>query len=348
MSWTYMNQGLDYAIDQQLSLPPLCDLLKSQLDDDAFVLLNVCVNNLRYKNLPQGKKLYVLGFWAEVFDDDWFRTQYEINSESEFLILTDLSANDLEQLPRVNVIRMLHWQWFIKDLPARKKIDWQKKQRYKISSLSGRITEFRWFITAALIDKPDVLLRWNKTNEGNESIFRPAGWPLRDRLLCKKHQLEQTINAESVPRDPEIALRDIESNPAYAQTLINVINETKDLSKGNSPGPYLTEKTWKPMIAGNALIFTGQRGIADTLTKAGLKFQYPWSNDYDNIMGDLERLDSVIALLDKILGLDHCTIQQGIKDSVEHNHDWIYGTGLRKYISDANETGMEKLERFFR
>ena len=140
--------------------------------------------------------------------------------------------------------------------------------------------------------------------------------------------------------------------PAYNCALVNCINETKDVSWvegfGDSPGPYLTEKTWKPLYSGAAIVFTGQLNTKRVLEEAGFKFDYPWCNKYADIPGDLERLEKIIELLDDISQMSFDEILNGIKASCEHNKNHLTSNNLKNYIDNVNTIGLQKLEKILK
>jgi hypothetical protein len=84
-------------------------------------------------------------------------------------------------------------------------------------------------------------------------------------------------------------------NPAYEKSAININNETDSNSwyctpQGSytRPGPYLTEKTWKPLITGTVLLNSGQ---ASTYKFLEQQYHLPCSKynlhiDYDCIIND--------------------------------------------------------------
>jgi len=329
----------------------ITDIINSKCSEDTYVLLNVCFNSLRNQNIsiPSGYNRYILGFWFEVFEEDSFLQLYNNNPNSEFIILTDLDAKAFDPLDRCRVINFYHYKWYTENMIV-SPVDWKGK-KYKLSSLSNRITEFRYYITAKLLNSQDVYLTWNLYDIGADInyIFDPAGSLKRDELLKKtKDRLKEKINSEIFQNDP-ISNMQSGSHPAYSLSLVNCINETKDVSWtpnfGISPAPYLTEKTWKPLFFGNALIFSGQANTKSHLEKIGFKFNYPWPNHYDSQIGDLERLETILDTIDLILKLDLDEIAVGIRESVEHNQHIILDKILIKWVNCQNNGGLEILDK---
>ena len=341
-----INQCDSNDIDAIVKISGLHSVLQNT---KAYMLLNVCVHNFSRELLPKGYDTYILGFWHEVFDEEWFQLNYQTHKDSQFIILSDLLPNGLANFSRVKSIRMLHWKYYTESV-TKPAIDWANK-KYKISSLSYFVKEFRYFITAALLDKEDALVSWHNQDRsyGNyEYIFEKTGYPRRDRLLKFRERLKEKIEIDSVYNDPEYNYKQSVLTPAYSLSLVNCINETKDVSWvegfGDSPGPYLTEKTWKALYSGVAMIFTGQLNTKFVLKEAGFNFDYPWSNSYADIPGDLERLEKIIETADIIIQMPFDTIVKGIQQSCEHNKDHLFSASLENYIDSINKNGLEELE----
>ena len=344
--YSKVNQNTSCDIDSILKISGLHGVLQNT---NACLLLNVCVNGYKRQPLPAGYDTYILGFWHEVFDEEWFLSNYKTYKDSEFIVLGDFYPNGLDKFSRVKFVRLLHWKYYTESV-TKPIIDWSNK-KYKISSLSFYVNEFRYFITSALLDKPDVLISWHNKNRsyGNyEYIFEKTGYPRRDKLLKYKERLKEKIEIDNVLNDPEYNYKQSAHLPAYSCALANCINETKDVSWvegfGDTPGPYLTEKTWKPLHSGVALIFTGQMHIKSVLEEAGFTFDYPWANDYADIPGDLERLEKIIELIDTVTDLSFEDILSGVKESCEHNKDHLFSHSLKNYIDTVNTKGLQKLE----
>jgi len=350
MAWAKVNLLNSQEIDNVIKISGLHSILNNT---NAYMILNVCVNGLKRQLLPDGHDVYILGFWHEVFDEEWFIKNYEKHHHAQFIILGDFLPNELEKYNRVEFVRLLHWQYFTSSVTD-SDIDWSQK-KYKISSLSYYVNEFRYFVTAALLETSDNLISWHNEQRsyGNyEYIFEKTGYPNRDNLIQFKDRLINKIEIDKINNDPVYNYQQAKTLPAYRETLVNCINETKDVSWvdnfGDCPGPYLTEKTWKPLYTGTALIFVGQHNIKNVLEQAGFIFDYPWNNQYTDIPGDLERLEKIIETINYINEMPFDTILNGIKESCEYNKNYLYSNDFKNYINNINNTGLQKLEKILK
>lgn len=350
MAWTSINiDPCKKNIDSELHIPDLGAVLLKKISTDTYCNLNVCVNSLGMK-IPDGYSRYILGFWFEVFDENVFLNLYKSNPQAEFIILTDLHGNDLKNLDRCQVVRLLHWKWFLKQ-GFRANSSCTKK--YKISSLSNKVNQYRFFITAKLLQSKLTYVTWHANYDPSLNfdymLKLVGGTPNKDGLLVHADKLKFPINQETFQNDPGLSLSTSNTHPAYAESLINSINETKDVSWhpefGILPGPYLTEKTWKPLIFGNALLFAGQVGIKTALEDAGFKFDYPWDNAYSNMPGDLDRLETLLNTIDQILTMSVDDIEVGISESIKYNQDLILSKKIDKYVDQINLAGLSQLEK---
>jgi hypothetical protein len=333
-------------IDTVLDIPGISNLIAQKISADTFCNLNV-FSGLNQTIAPNGFDRYVLGFWHEVFDENIFLDLYNNNPQSEFIILTDMSQNDLTNFKRCKYVQLFHWNTFLNFTLTRTD---SLLKKYKISSLSNRVNEYKFFVTAKLLNSNDTFLTWNANylkNVSYDYIFSPAGWPQRDSLLVYQSLLKEPINQQRFVNDPVKSIRDSATNTAYTESLINLINETKDNSWhqnfGKLPGPYITEKTWKPLLRGNALLFSSQCDVKSSLEKFGFNFDYPWSNQYSTVCEDLERLDLLLNLIDQILDMSMQDITQGIEESIKHNQNLIVSGQLQKKINAVNCQGLDIL-----
>jgi hypothetical protein len=347
--WTPTNIDIEQQdIDDLIGIPGLTAVLRQRLPAQSFARFNIFHTTMGA--VPDGLDLYVFGVWFEVFDEAWFLELYNRNPQAQFLILTDRAPYDLER-DRVTVIQIYHWKHFLGPTKQHTIVPMQDRH-IRISSLSGRITQFRFFVTAKLLDNPNALVHWNTPMHEHSFITNPANWPHRDSLLPQaRERLSRTVNPETFFNDPESNLAQYLTHPAYTDSIANSINETKDVSWmadfGETPAPYLTEKTWKCLLSGTAVLFSGQRGIIQTLESLGFEFHYAWSNDYARQTGDLARLDGLLNTIDTIMSMDIDQLRSGATASAQHNHARATGTEILSHIDSLNQDCLDKIEDYF-
>lgn len=347
MSWSPVNfHPKEQDLDRILCIDGLSHVLSASWSDH-YCLMNVFHSPSQSFSLPE-HDVYILGYWHEVFHDHWFAQIYRENSHAHFIILTDLLPNQSSALDRVTWIRLLHWKWYLpRTWPD---IDWSQRI-YKISSLSNRCTLFRMFITALLLDRSDVLVRWQANFppelKKDWMLLSPSRHAIRDRLCRSLDRLCHPFNAEAFINDPQQVMSRAVTNPAYSMSMVNCVNETKDVSAtsylGHGPGPYLSEKTWKSLINGNGLIFSGQAGMCRVLESAGFQFDYPWTNCYNDIVDDLDRLEATLEILERILEFDLEDLVMATRPSALHNQEHMKSGRFEHYVDQTNQKGLAHL-----
>lgn len=349
-------QGVEYNKNQVSGIDEIfqcngIESILSKIHNHAYICLNVDVTASNYDTFPEGHGLYVLSFSQEIFVEDWFLQVYNKHKTARFIILGNFYPGDLAKFNRVQFIRILDCLWY-KQHVNYQPIDWSLK-KYKISSLSYYVNEFRFFVTAALLGKTDVLYSWHnqyRSVSNFDYIFQPTGNTNRDSLLKCKQQLDNIIQLDNFDNSAYVSnLQRACNHPAYTESVVNCINETKDVSWhpefGHSPTPYLSEKTWKAISSGNALLFSSQANTEHFLKELGFNFSYPWNSDYASILGDLDRLEKIISLLDQILEISMQDLIDGVKESCEYNLNYFFSKEFDKVVNDFNGQSLEKLEK---
>lgn len=328
------NQG---DLDRWLGIPglrrSLCCSTGKIFTNLNVELIHGTTNDLR---LPSGFDVYVLGFFAEKPDPGWFYRWYQKYPKANWILLSDLDLGDISRQPRIETCRLLHWNWFIGQAKAGTRVT-EHVPKYKISSFSHDTTQYRYFITAHLWSKPEALVKWHNEQSLHDHDFF---FDIQDRpKLRALIDLKNDIRAST----------DVYKNFSYVDSVVNCINETIDISwspdVGKWPSPFMSDKTWQPLIQGNALIFSCQHGIKETLEHAGFRFEYPWSQAYASVPGDLDRLEALLDTLDEILSMPMSQLISGVKHSVEHNQRLIFSDQLQEYIKTVNLQGLSKLRK---
>jgi len=328
-----------------------------QLNDECYCLINICSQVEWCPPVPQGKSLYVMAWFFETFNSKWFLDIYNKNPQAQFVIITDMEPNGFLKLDRVQFFQFFHHSTWIDAIrlknpgPCQQPID---QRKYKLSSLCSRLNEYKFFITAKLHieQNPEVYYTWNRDFEiRNEDsfVFEQRNFQQSDELLakCKLFLRDNKINSEIFDNNP---LSNCNFNhPAYSDTVINSVNETQTLSSDpdflNYPTPYISEKAWKPLFAGNALLFSGQCGLKQKLESWGFKFDYVWAQGYDNSFNDNQRLESILTNINWILTIPRSDLARMAKDSVEHNLELAWSGRLENMFKQHNNHTSEQLKK---
>jgi|688.fasta_scaffold300261_2 hypothetical protein len=224
--------------------------------------------------------------------------------EVNFIWLADLDVYDYPLPLNVTFVQYRHWYiWleYFHDCILLEQIPKVKNKviDYRFSSLSFKGRQWRALMTAALhtYSKAESFITWHNADAvdldmhyietvRNDSRFSSLDWDfLRSVIVFDEWDMKKT---------PMQCISSYK-NPAYEKSAINISNETDSNSwyctpQGNytRPGPYLTEKTWKPLITGTVLLNSGQ---ASTYKFLEQQYHLPCSKynlhmDYDCIIND--------------------------------------------------------------
>jgi len=91
---------------------------------------------------------------------------------------------------------------------------------------------------------------------------------------------------------------------------------------------HLTEKIFKPMVLKQPFVLLCGSGALKYLRSYGFKtFKDFWSEDYDNIVDEDQRLQAVADIVNRVadMDLDECeAMREKMKPILEHNYNWFY------------------------
>jgi len=329
----------------------------STLPGNNYYLMNIASQIESCPKIPDGRDLYILAWFFEPFEDIWFLDLYRRNPQAQFVVISDAVANDFKKLDRVKYFQIIHHATWFKAIHLKNvkptNTDLQSR-KYKLSSLCSRLNEFKFYITAKLHSKQQsqTYYTWNRgfdIRSQDNYVFEPSGYYHADELLTYTNFLKNnTINAEQFNNNPLSG--SCFDHPAFLETVINSINETQCLSQtpefGQLPTPYITEKTWKPLFAGNAILFTGQAGLKKQLESWGFVFDYVWAQDYDNNFNDNQRLEVILHQINWILETDIQQLAAMAQPSVDHNVELAWSGKLEKMFQLHNQRTIEELKEF--
>ena len=103
----------------------------------------------------------------------------------------------------------------------------------------------------------------------------------------------------------------------------------------------MTEKTWKPLMTGTAMIPQGQSKTYSMFENFGFEFNYPWDKSYDLLTGDYDRLLGTLNVIDYVMN-NPDTVLKEVYDSCKYNFSWVRSPGLIKRIEELNEKYLEE------
>jgi hypothetical protein len=169
------------------------------------------------------------------------------------------------------------------------------------------------------IQKNNFPLRINLNDDDNNRLI------LRDDDLLHFHNTCLSIVTETFFFYPK------EGKDSYLT--VNIGNE--------SSSGFLSEKTFKPIIAKHPFIMVGRPGFLSLLKNCGYKTFHPFIDEtYDIIEDDYERMNHInneIVRLNNFTEKEWLTWQEGVKNIVEYNHTHFYSEGRDYSYTPWNE-----------
>ena len=291
----------------------------------------------------------------------------KLNPDTQFIYLADVNNYDHVYPDNVTFFKYRHWHLplmhVLNNIDLSQIPNVKSKKIYKkFSSLSYYRRQFRAIVTLSLLKYAanDSIISWhNLTNDSrhdeliksikNDLSFNDLDW----ELLNYKHTIDNyTLDNNYY----ESNILDF-LNPQYQNCLINFSNETDNFGlywiddiRYNRPGPFLTEKTWKPLIAGNVLISAGQPGTYDFLKNDyNIPINYSIDTSFDNILGDFDRIRQIKNLIESLSKIKLSDLLDQNIDNCELIQNTILAPGYSDQFELFNQSQdikiLEKIEQ---
>jgi hypothetical protein len=248
-----------------------------------------------------------------------------------------------------------------------------KVHKHKFSSLSYFRRPSRAVVTAALYTHArfSSLFTWRNLDNDpsgtqaelietfrNHRLFKDLDWKFFNQdFLMTEDNITDKMQADGINFNVRDSMMDVDI-PAFRSSLININNETDSfgwmdngIERYNRPGPFLTEKTWKTLITGCALLNSGQPGTMQFLRDAyNLPLDYSYDTSYDLEIKDFDRFAGLVETIQNIeknslnnlvdANIDVC---QRIQDIVL---DPDYVQSMRDYNLEQDEKIMELMAQW--
>lgn len=298
----------------------------SQIDHNKVALM-LNVDSTDFLTIPVKQSHVIFTSCAESPRYDYLQQLALHYHDKQFVWLADLDCYDFPLLPNVHFVPYRHWyirlemfQQCFQGTVTRVK---DKAHRYKFSSLSYFRRPNRAVVTAALYThaRNSSLFTWRYLDNDrtgrqeefietfrNHRLFQDLDWNFFDQnWFTDQDNIASKLQADGVNFRVRDAMLDI-ATPGFQTALININNETdtfgwmdNGIERYNRPGPFLTEKTWKTLITGCALLNSGQPGTMKFLREAyNLPLDYSYDTSYDLEAKDFDRLSGLVETIQNI------------------------------------------------
>jgi hypothetical protein len=319
---------------------------KLKFTNDVFLGLNLQWPSF---NLPDSYSKYIISFHTEYIHLEWIISQAKKIYPKTVTLITDYNISFSDIWPdNVQFVPWITMHKQIKILQQQLGVNNNiQNPTYKISSLSFRISQYKNFVTAYLLKNfphNDMILTYHGFLAKSEDLHgHPPGYPELDQLdfsLLKKTTLNFNDNFSG---NTAVANGNWQ-NECYTDALINLTNESFHYSNTviNDqnycwPGPYLTEKTFKPLLAGRPFLVAGQYQTYKFLELVGFRTDFGLDTCYDNDSGDLTRICKLFRTLDYINDTPKNQLFDHSIDAVRHNVKWIQSNNFYDQCQEINQ-----------
>lgn len=245
----------------------------------------------------------------------------EIDIKYSFSILTGLYKYHGHLIPDDRIKYFPFWALWsshqvinYKDLP----------KKYKLSCLNGTPWEHRKLMYLELSQKSYF----------NDIVFTFGNRPEYNRFICElRLTLEEKERISSLPSDVIFLDTDAScgidvgtSHPAYTECYVNLVTETNVYENT----PMLSEKAFKPILAGQLFILLAGPGAVKFLRDIGIDtFDDIIDHSYDNTIDTRSRIQQISLQLDQINQLDLDKIYDDIKPRLRKNSEFLRSQEFR-------------------
>jgi len=197
---------------------------------------------------------------------------------------------------------------------------------YKISSFNGTTRYHRVENFVKLKEKSyfDQLLFTMRNNWNEKTAKRQVPKEVWDNNIVEK------FNSLIPPENAPFVKTNSINNLAHSDSYINYVTETSVLD-----GTIMvTEKTWKPIMAGQPGLWLSNPGHVNFLRSIGFDmFDDIIDHSYDREKNLNRRIDMIHKVIDNIMLLDLAQIFKDTLSRRQANIDWFYSNDLETLVT---------------
>jgi hypothetical protein len=313
-------------------------------------------DNLRYKNIVLSSHLQTI-HEQKLFD------LFDRHRDNRFLLIIDqdFSTEDLPGIssifPNVEVLPWITWHHQLNFAIGKVGINYKPNSAQKlISCLSGRQDIHKRIVTAFVLrnfQPQDTLCSWHNRSSFYHYWEDPNfHLPQRLKSLLVDTCLSESRFVHQFKSNPqEEPVLDWNDEP-FVNCLINLCLESafNDITVWNNqcfkmPGPMFTEKTWKPILAGQCFLPIGQGQSCAALAMHGISFDFIDDLSFDS-MPDFDRLNAILDILDKLRVADREELTARCQTTSLKNLDVITSGDFSRSCSSYNNKKLALLSQW--
>lgn len=325
-----------------------------QIKSSAKIYLVLGHNWHQKASLPDGYDFYFVSYHIEAVNLDWLLQQVgQVTG-------TIVCLYDGEPMPSDHK-RLIFLPFFYWHVQTDLMLEWfgnpvSHERTYKFSTVCNRITQSKMWITTKLLEvaaDESLIILGNWVEDKNVHNWQLTGNTVLDQLTTKFQ--EKYLGKELRLDDFSKTQTDHSSSgnpwkPWYTDAVVHFSNESfhysymiVDDKEFIYPGPYITEKTLKCLVAGTALVPAGQYHIYKILENLGFQFDYEFNRHWDNDAGNLSRFQQIVQLIDDLKDINLKDLNSCVHKSSLHNQNHILSGNFYKVCESKNQSSLQFL-----
>ena len=320
--------------------------------EQIYFVLNV--QDITRISIPKNYKNILISFHTEFYHYDKLIHFFNLHADCDFLLISDGDANGHIWPDHVTYCSWVTWHQQLSVVVNRYGYNQEKRFPTKrLSALSRRNDFNRAAIIAYLMneyDLTDCIVSWHNIDYGISPWYFDASAGVPDRiwryLSSEKFSQLTKLFADGPLVLPNLPITNGDwRKPAYLDAILNLTNEGVygtmfDQDKCYTT-PYLTEKTWKPLIARQPFLPIGQGNTLTHLSKLGMNFDYGVNLDFDQCKHDFDRMIKIYDLLEHIKNMEFNSLLNKFQPSADHNLEIIINGEFSKKCQEYNNANFD-------
>jgi hypothetical protein len=249
----------------------------------------------------------------------------KIDIKSDFCILTNLYKYHNQPMPNGQIKYFPFWAIW----SSHRVINYNESpKKYKLSCLNGTPWEHRKLIYLGLSQKlyfKDMIFTF-----GNRKGYQSFPSDLKLTSEEQENFSQLSTNVTFLDSDSSFDIDVTTNHPAYTDSYLNLVTETNIFTDT----PMLSEKTFKPILAGQLFILLAAPGAVQFLRDVGLDtFDDIIDHSYDNVVDIRDRLQQILNQLDQLIQLDLEHIHRDIKPRLKKNSEFLRSQEFRNQFN---------------
>jgi hypothetical protein len=327
---------------------------------DTYFMLNLnWPSTALIDSIPKDVEKIILSFQIEAVDIYWLKALALRFKKSQIIVVHEGAFYPSQWWPD----NLFFTSWITWDEQLRRiasthgRQDFVENSKFKITSLCSRTSQYKFYVTGYMLknyNNSDSLISYHSRVDKKSDIDHlKTGIPAIDDLVeymtdQKPVSIDHTTHAQ---RNNDLDNTNW-NHRAHVDSVFCLTNEgyhysysTVDHQEIIHPGPPLSEKTFKPLLAGQAIIMVGQANSLSSLSKLGFDFDYGIDNSYDSELQDLQRIQMIFKVIDTIMGMSLNDLKKATREKCAHNSHWAVSDDLKKITAELNEYSLTVIRK---